>query len=36
MSRIAPFVDEGRGNTSYLVELDERRALVLDPRRDPG
>ena len=36
MSRTAPFVDEGLGDTSYLVELGERRALVLDPWRDPG
>jgi hydroxyacylglutathione hydrolase len=31
---IAPFVDEGLGNSSYLVDLGDRRALVLDPTRD--
>ncbi len=35
MSTVVPFVDEGLGNTSYLVDLGERRALVLDPWRDP-
>ena len=33
---IIPLVDEGLGNISYLVPLGDRRALVLDPRRDPG
>lgn len=31
---ITAFVDEGLGNSSYLVELGDRRALVLDPWRD--
>jgi glyoxylase-like metal-dependent hydrolase (beta-lactamase superfamily II) len=29
------FVDEGLGNTSYLVEVGDGRALVVDPVRDP-
>ncbi len=29
-------VDEGLGNSSYLVELGDRRALVVDPERDPA
>jgi hydroxyacylglutathione hydrolase len=29
-------VNEGLGNSSYLVELGDRRALVVDPERDPG
>jgi glyoxylase-like metal-dependent hydrolase (beta-lactamase superfamily II)/rhodanese-related sulfurtransferase len=29
-------VDEGLGNSSYLVELGDGRALVVDPERDPG
>ncbi len=29
------FVDEGLGNTSYLIELGDGRALVVDPVRDP-
>jgi hydroxyacylglutathione hydrolase len=28
-------VDEGLGNSAYLVELDDGRALVIDPARDP-
>src|SRR5438128_643787 len=31
---IHPFVDEGLGNSSYLVEIGDRRALVIDPPRD--
>jgi glyoxylase-like metal-dependent hydrolase (beta-lactamase superfamily II)/rhodanese-related sulfurtransferase len=31
---ITPFVDEGLGNSSYLVDLGEGRALVVDPTRD--
>jgi glyoxylase-like metal-dependent hydrolase (beta-lactamase superfamily II)/rhodanese-related sulfurtransferase len=31
---IIPFVDEGLGNSSYLVDLGEGRALVVDPTRD--
>ena len=30
------FVDEGLGNSSYLVDVGDRRALVLDPFRDPA
>jgi glyoxylase-like metal-dependent hydrolase (beta-lactamase superfamily II)/rhodanese-related sulfurtransferase len=29
-------VNEGLGNSSYLVDLGDRRALVIDPERDPG
>ena len=29
-------VDEGLGNSSYLVDLGDRRALVIDPARHPG
>jgi hydroxyacylglutathione hydrolase len=29
-------VNEGLGNTSYLVELGDGRALVVAPERDPG
>ena len=29
-------VDEGLGNSSYLVDLGDDRALVLDPSRHPG
>jgi hydroxyacylglutathione hydrolase len=28
-------VDEGLGNSAYLVELDDGRALLIDPARDP-
>jgi len=34
-SEIVPLVDEGLGNSSYLVSLGDGRALVVDPRRDP-
>jgi hydroxyacylglutathione hydrolase len=34
MPLIVPVVDEGLGNTSYLVGLDDGRALVVDPSRD--
>jgi hydroxyacylglutathione hydrolase len=30
------FVDDGLGNSSYLVELGDRRALVVDPARHPA
>jgi glyoxylase-like metal-dependent hydrolase (beta-lactamase superfamily II)/rhodanese-related sulfurtransferase len=30
------FVDEGLGNSSYLVDLGDRRALVVDPARHPA
>jgi hydroxyacylglutathione hydrolase len=32
---IVPLVDEGLGNSSFLVPLGDGRALVIDPRRDP-
>jgi glyoxylase-like metal-dependent hydrolase (beta-lactamase superfamily II) len=32
--RILPLVDEGLGNSSYLVDLGDGRALVVDPSRD--
>src|SRR5262249_55953267 len=32
---IVPFVDEGIGHTSYLVDLGDGTALVIDPRRIP-
>ncbi len=32
---ILPLVDEGLGNSSYLVSLGDGRALVLDAHRDP-
>ncbi len=35
MSAVVPFVDEGLGNSPYLVELGKWRALVLDPWRAP-
>ncbi len=31
---LLPLVDEGLGNSSYLVDLGEGRALVVDPPRD--
>jgi glyoxylase-like metal-dependent hydrolase (beta-lactamase superfamily II) len=35
---VAPtaFVDEGLGNSSYLVDLGDGRGLVVDPARHPG
>ncbi len=33
-TRIEALVDEGLGNSSYLVEIGDRRALVVDPVRD--
>jgi len=35
MPAIHPVVDEGLGNSAYVVELGDGRALVLDPARDP-
>ncbi|MFW6010019.1 MAG: MBL fold metallo-hydrolase, partial [Actinomycetota bacterium] len=32
---IIPVVDEGLGNSSYVVDLGDGAALVLDPERDP-
>jgi glyoxylase-like metal-dependent hydrolase (beta-lactamase superfamily II) len=31
---ITPFVDEGLGNSSYVVDLGDGRGLVVDPTRD--
>ena len=33
---ILPFVDEGLGNSSYLVDIGDGRALAVDPSRDPA
>jgi glyoxylase-like metal-dependent hydrolase (beta-lactamase superfamily II)/rhodanese-related sulfurtransferase len=35
-SEIVALVDEGLGNSSYLVALGDGRALVLDPSRNPA
>ena len=35
MLQIHPVVDEGLGNSAYVVELGDGRALVMDPARDP-
>lgn len=35
MPGIRAFVDEGLGNSSYLVDLGDGRALAIDPSRDP-
>jgi hydroxyacylglutathione hydrolase len=35
MAAIHPVVDEDLGNSAYVVELGDRRALVIDPARDP-
>ena len=35
MATIHPVVDEGLGNSAYMVELGDGRALVVDPARDP-
>src|SRR5215207_7065752 len=35
MPTIHPVVDEGLGNSAYVVELGDGRALVMDPSRDP-
>jgi len=35
MPTIHPVVDEGLGNSAYLAELGDGRALVVDPARDP-
>ena len=32
---VLPLVDEGLGNTAYLVDLGDGSALVVDPERDP-
>jgi hydroxyacylglutathione hydrolase len=33
---IVPVIDEGLGNTSYVVDIGDGRALVIDPERDPA
>ena len=35
MVDVLPLVDEGLGNSSYLVNLGDGRALAVDPTRDP-
>ncbi len=35
MPTVHPVVDEGLGNSAYVVELGDGRALVVDPARDP-
>ena len=35
MTEIVTFVDEGLGHSSYLVDLGDGRALVVDPPRIP-
>ena len=32
---VTPLVDEGLGNSAYVVDLGDRGALVVDPERDP-
>lgn len=32
---IVAFVDEGLGNSSYLIDVGDGRGLVVDPTRDP-
>ena len=34
--RLITIVDEGLGNSSYVIDLGDKRALVLDPSRDPS
>lgn len=36
MTAPVTFVDDGLGNSSYLVDLGDGRALVVDPARHPG
>jgi len=36
MPAVVAIVEEGLGNSSYLIDLDDGRALVLDPGRDPA
>ncbi|WP_052665201.1 rhodanese-like domain-containing protein [Nitriliruptor alkaliphilus] len=35
MPDVVPLVDEGLGNSAYLVDLGDGGALVVDPERDP-
>jgi hydroxyacylglutathione hydrolase len=34
VNRVVPVVDEGLGNSTYLVDLGDGRALAIDPSRD--
>lgn len=36
MSIVTPVRDEGLGNTSWLIDLGDRRVAVVDPGRHPG
>lgn len=36
IAEIVSFIDEGLGNSSYLVELGDGKAAVVDPERDPA
>jgi glyoxylase-like metal-dependent hydrolase (beta-lactamase superfamily II)/rhodanese-related sulfurtransferase len=36
MTEVVSVVDEGLGNSSYLVDLGDGRALIIDPARHPG
>lgn len=36
MADIVSIVDEGLGNSSYVIDLGDQRALVIDPTRDPS
>ena len=36
MSLVTPLVDEGLGNTSWVVDLGDQRVAVVDPGRHPG
>ena len=36
MSIVMPVRDEGLGNTSWLIDLGDRRVAVVDPGRYPG
>ena len=33
---IQPIVDEGLGNAAWLVDLQDARAMVVEPSRDPS
>ena len=33
---VTPLVDEGLGNSSYVIDVGDGRGLVLDPERHPG
>ncbi|MGI8876247.1 MAG: hypothetical protein ACR2KP_18355 [Egibacteraceae bacterium] len=32
---VVPLVDEGLGNSAYVVDLGDGGALIVDPQRDP-